>query len=54
MARMIFFCTKCNSTYGADAGTTNNCPDCQIPLLETNRTTIVVIILLLVVAGSII
>jgi hypothetical protein len=38
MARMIFFCSKCNSTYGADSGTHNSCPDCKIPLIETSIT----------------
>ena len=38
MARMIFICRKCNSTYGADAGTHDNCPDCKIPLIETSLT----------------
>ena len=39
MARMIFFCSKCNSTYGAESGTHNICPDCKIPLIETSITT---------------
>ena len=38
MARMIFFCSRCNSTYGAISGTSNNCPDCKIPLIETTIT----------------
>lgn len=38
MARMIFFCKKCRSTYGADSGSINNCPDCKIRLIETNIT----------------
>ena len=38
MARMIFFCEKCRSTYGADSGTKNNCPDCKVPLVETEIT----------------
>lgn len=38
MARMIFFCKKCNSTYGADSGTKNDCPDCKVPLIETEIT----------------
>ena len=39
MARMIFVCSKCNSTYGAESGTHNICPDCKIPLIETSITT---------------
>ena len=39
MARMIFICRKCNSTYGADSGTHNLCPNCGIPLIETSITT---------------
>ena len=35
MARMIFICKKCNSTYGANSGTHNICPDCKMPLIET-------------------
>ena len=38
MARMIFFCKKCNSTYGADSGTINECPDCKVALVETKIT----------------
>ena len=38
MARMIFFCKNCNSTYGADSGTINDCPDCKITLIETHIT----------------
>ena len=39
MPRMIFICPKCNSTYGAESGTHNICPDCKIPLIETSITT---------------
>ena len=39
MARMIFVCSKCNSTYGAESGTHNICSDCKIPLIETSITT---------------
>lgn len=38
MARMIFFCEKCRSTYSSDSGTKNDCPDCKVPLVETEIT----------------
>ena len=38
MARMIFFCERCRSTYGAESGTKNYCPDCKVSLVETEIT----------------
>lgn len=33
--KVIFWCEKCNLAYGGEAGIAKKCPECQIPLTET-------------------